>query len=218
MKIKICGIKYGDNLKEIVKLNPDFLGFNFYPDSPRYMGDTLTPEDLAIISPYTKNVGVFVNSDEYSILEIHRQYALDYCQLHGNEKPVFCKHLNALGVKVIKAFGITADFNFNILTEYTPWCDYFLFDTASAKFGGTGVCFDWKILTKYEFNHPFFLSGGIGPDDAEKIRNLFFGSMIGVDINSRFELSPGKKDIIVLRRFINCIRNESRQEETDISC
>ncbi len=218
MKIKICGIKSGNNLKEIVKLKPDFLGFNFYSGSPRYIGDSLTPEEISFISSFAKSVGIFVNHDEYSILEIQRKFALDYCQLHGNEKPDFCKHLRGLGVKIIKAFGITADFNFHMLIEYLPWCDYFLFDTPSTKFGGTGIRFDWKILNKYELGHPFFLSGGIGPEDAKKIQNLVLESLIGVDVNSKFEISPGKKDIIALQQFINSIRNETGNKERNISC
>jgi len=209
MKIKVCGIKFKDNLQEIIKLKPDFLGFNFYPVSPRYIENNLGPGDLAIIPRSIKKTGIFVNQDEYEISGIKWKYGLDYAQLHGNETPEVCRELSVTGIKVIKAFGISKMFDFNILTKYLPWCDYFLFDTPSARFGGTGFRFDWNILQKYDLGHPFILSGGISPDDAGKLRGLSFISLAGVDINSRFETEPGKKDISLVKNFINAIRNKN---------
>ncbi len=208
MKIKICGIKYRDNLQEIIRLKPDFLGFNFYPISPRFVDNNLTPGDLAVIPRSIRKVGIFVNQDEYEVSGIKWKYGLDYVQLHGNESTEMCRELNSTGIKVIKSFGISEEFDFNKLTRYIPCCDYFIFDTPSSRFGGTGFRFNWDLLNKYDLGHPFLLSGGIGPEDAERIRNLSFLSLAGVDINSRFESEPGRKDIQVLKNFINAIRRK----------
>jgi phosphoribosylanthranilate isomerase len=208
MLIKICGIKYRDNLQEIIKLKPDFLGFNFYPVSPRFIDKNLTPGDLAVIPRSIRKAGIFVNQDEYEVSGIKWKYGLDYVQLHGNESPEMCRELNSTGIKVIKSFGISENFDFNKLTEYLPCCDYFIFDTPSARFGGTGFSFNWYLLDKYDLGHPFLLSGGIGPQDAERIRNLSFLSLAGIDINSRFETEPGRKDIQSLKIFINAIRRK----------
>jgi len=208
MLIKICGVKYKDNLQEIIRLKPDFLGFNFYPVSPRFVDNNLTPGDLAVIPRSIRKVGIFVNQDEYEVSGINWKYGLDYVQLHGNESPEMCRELNTTGIKVIKSFGISENFNFNKLTEYIPCCDYFIFDTPSARFGGSGYRFNWNILKNYDLGHPFLLSGGISPDDAEGIRNLSFLSLAGIDINSRFETEPGRKDIQLLKNFINAIRRK----------
>ena len=130
-------------------------------------------------------------------------------QLHGNESPEMCRELNASGIKVIKSFGISESFNFEVLNRYLPSCEFFLFDTPSAGFGGSGFRFNWEILKKYDLGHPFLLSGGISPEDAGRIRELSFLSFTGVDINSRFETEPGLKDIQLLKNFITIIRRKN---------
>ncbi len=206
MKIKICGIKYRENLQELVKLKPDFLGFNFYPVSPRYIGNYLSPADLAVIPKRIKKTGVFVNQDEYEIAGIQWKYGLDYLQLHGSESPDLCRELKSSGVKIIKAFRIDDEFNFNDLSVYIPYCDYFLFDAPTEKYGGSGRKFEWNLLRKYDLGHPFFLSGGIGPEDSASINGLSVVSLSGVDINSRFEISAGLKDTEIVKLFMKSVR------------
>ena len=209
MQIKICGIKYKKNLQEVIKLYPELIGFNFFPSSPRYIGNNLSPADVAAIPISIRKAGIFVNQHEYEVSGIKREYNLDYVQLHGNESAETCRRLSSEGINIIKAFGIDIKFNFNILKDYQPYCDYFLFDTSSVNFGGSGIRFDWSVLTNYDLRHPFFLSGGIGPDDAERIRDLSFPDMGGVDINSKFELEPGLKDTELLKKFMILIRNSN---------
>ena len=207
MKIKICGIKYKENLGKIIPLKPDFLGFNFYPVSQRFIGENLSPGELALIPRSIKKAGVFVNQDEYEVSGIKWKYGLDYVQLHGNESPEMCKSLNKSGLKLIKAFSIDKNFRFDSLMPYIPWCDYFLFDTPTPKFGGSGKKFEWKLLENYNIGHPFFLSGGIKPEDAGKIKDLAFSSLSGIDINSGFESEPGIKDIDKIRSFLGEMSN-----------
>ena len=207
MKIKICGIKQKENLQEIIKLKPDFIGFNFYPVSPRFIDNCLSPVDLAVIPRNIKKTGVFVNQDEYEISGIQWKYGLDYVQLHGDETPEVCKGLQSSGVRVIKAFRVDENFEFKELSYYIPFCDFFLFDALTEKFGGSGHKFDWGLLHKYDLGHPFFLSGGIAPEDAPGIRELSFSALAGVDINSRFEIQPGVKNILKLSEFMNSVRS-----------
>lgn len=206
MKVKICGIRNRENLIEIQELNPDFMGFIFYPFSPRYMRDKLSPVDLQEIPETIKKTGVFVNMNVSEIENIVSSYNLDYAQLHGNESAEICKQLSSSGLNIIKAFRLDQGFNFDILTEYIPYCKYFLFDTFTPEYGGSGKKFNWNILKKYESEHPFLLSGGIGASDAEKILSFSHPSFIGVDLNSRFELSTGIKDVDKLKMFMKSVR------------
>lgn len=206
MKIKICGVSEKQNLEELIKLKPNLLGFIFYPASPRYMAEKLSPEDLLIIPRSIKRVGVFVNADIYNIDGIYWKYNLDFVQLHGNESPAFCKNLNASGINIIKAFRVNDDFKFDGLMDYMPYCKYFLFDNDSVYYGGSGEKFSWKILENYKAGHPFFLSGGIGPYDAENLLELSHASFEGADLNSRFEISAGIKNIEELDKFLKKLR------------
>lgn len=206
MKIKICGIKYKENLKDIIKLNPDFIGFNFYPLSARYIDTSLSPADLDVIPGKIKKTGIFVNQDEHEVSEISGKYRLDYVQLHGNESADICKSLNSTGLKLIKAFGINKDFNFETLKAYIPWCEFILFDTPTVKYGGSGQKFDWRLLEEYKSAHPFFLSGGIKPEDAHRLMDLSIPALAGFDINSGFESEPGYKDIGLLTEFFKFIK------------
>ncbi|MCF8378109.1 MAG: phosphoribosylanthranilate isomerase [Bacteroidales bacterium] len=206
MKIKICGIANSDNLKEIIKLKPDFLGFIFYPPSPRYVKNKLVPADLQCIPELVKKTGVFVDSSVNEVEEIVSSYQLNYIQLHGNESVEYCSELASGGYKILKAFRIHQDFNFEIIKEYIPFCEYFLFDTLTRDYGGSGKKFNWEILKSYKFSHPFLLSGGIGLEDTSEIQTFNHPSFAGIDLNSRFELKPGIKDVNKLDKFIQSVR------------
>ena len=206
MKIKICGLTKRENIEELVQLNPDYLGFIFYPGSPRFINGKLTPADMESIAGNIPRVGVFVNASFDEISGSFRRYNLDYVQLHGSESPEFCKQLDDSGIEVIKAFSLDDAFDFNRLMEYVPFTRFFLFDTQTELPGGSGRKFNWKILENYPLAHPFLLSGGIGPDDAAEVLSLQHPALWGVDLNSRFEISPGIKDIAKLKDFIQTIR------------
>ena len=208
MKIKICGLTDTNNISDIMDLNPDYIGFIFYPASPRYMEDKLFPEDLSPLSPGTKKTGVFVDSDFHEVSGKYGKYNLDVVQLHGEESPELCKQLNASGIEIIKAFRINDEFDFHTITGYMPYCRYFLFDTYTRLKGGSGKKFNWKVINSYDLGHPFFLSGGISPLDADEITGITNPSLKGVDLNSRFEDSPGIKNIAKLKKFIEELRGQ----------
>lgn len=203
MIIKICGITNKSNLLEIISLKPEMMGFIFYPVSARYMADKLHPDDLVEIPKKIKRVGVFVNADEYEINGIFWKYNLDMVQLHGDESPSLCRQLSSMNIPVIKAFQINEYFDFNDVEGYLKYCRYFLFDTKTEAYGGSGSKFNWEILNKYKLGHPFILSGGIAAGDEDKIISINNPALIGVDVNSRFESSAGIKNVPLLKTFIN---------------
>lgn len=202
MKIKVCGMKYPDNINELATLPIDMIGLIFYPKSPRFV-DSLSCQSL----PNIKKVGVFVNANQNDIIDIAFRYGLDYIQLHGNESPEVCRALRSVGI-VIKAFSISVSADFEQTKEYDSVCDYFLFDTKTPYYGGSGQKFDWNILDSYKGNVPFLLSGGISPNDARSITSISHPQFEGIDLNSRFEVEPGRKNVELLRKFITEIRNE----------
>ena len=206
MNIKVCGITQFKQLQQLDALNIDFAGLIFYKDSPRYMGDKITGKQVKDADFDIKKVGVFVNPGYSELLDAIDEYGLDIVQLHGNETPEMCEELSA-EVEVIKAFRIAGDESINIdemVMPYDAACDFYLFDTAGLKesFGGTGQQFDWNILKKAKIEKPFFLSGGIGPDDAQKVKAFNHPDFFAVDVNSKFELSPGLKDMAAILKFL----------------
>ncbi len=205
-KIKVCGMKYTDNIRQLAALLPDFMGFIFYAKSPRYMADTLAPETLKKLPKAIKKVGVFVNETTEKMIELAQLYALDYLQLHGDESVVQCQELQTEGFKIIKAFQMDKVFDFEIMEGYKPYCDLFLFDTKTKKYGGSGNSFDWNILKKYDNEKPFLLSGGISEENIEAIGKLDKYNMHAIDINSGVEVSPGLKDIEKVRRIMHLRR------------
>ncbi len=212
IKIKICGMLEKENIRQVAELNPDMLGFIFYPSSPRYAGNT----DPAILNDIPQGIiktGVFVNSSFDQITGTVSKYSLDMVQLHGKETPEFCLRIKETGIPVIKAFGPADDFDFNECSKYISSTDYFLFDTLVSGYGGSGRKFDWKVLDQYTFQHPFILSGGIGPGDTESIALIKNSELRGVDINSRFEIKPGEKDVTLLRDFISELRHKANHYE-----
>jgi phosphoribosylanthranilate isomerase len=208
IRVKVCGMNDPDNVKEIAELKPDIMGFIFFGGSPRYVGDE--PEMLLFnsVPPDIKKTGVFYNEDNHKILELSIRTGLDMIQLHGDESSVACLQLKSSGLSVIKAFNIDGDFDFESLGQYIPACDYFLFDTKSEKPGGNGKKFAWEKLNEYYLDKPFFLSGGISPDDAAEIKSICNRGLYAVDLNSRFETSPGIKDAVSVKAFINELKND----------
>ena len=206
MKIKVCGLKFKSNILSLSKLEPDYMGFVFWEKSKRHVEGT-TP---SLSQTKIKKTGVFVNADFEKIKEKAIVHKLVAIQLHGQESPEFCKKIRNLGVEIIKAFSIDEDFNFDILEKYDLCSDYFLFDTKGKSPGGNGVSFDWEILKNYKYEKKFFLSGGIGfesIDAIKKIKNLHL-PLFCIDINSRFELNPGKKNIELIKSFKKKLENE----------
>lgn len=206
LKLKICGMKFPDNIKEIASLNPDFLGFIFFENSKRNFDIDSIPEiDINI-----KKVGVFVDATIEFIVEKIKKFQLSYIQLHGNEDESFCLDIkryfkeNQLDVKIIKVFSIDDNFDFTEMNKF-EMVDYFLFDTAGVLRGGNGVKFNWEILNKYSSNKYFFLSGGIGIDDVNEIKKIMnsdlCSKLFAIDVNSKFEIEPGLKNKIVLQEF-----------------
>lgn len=198
------------NIDQVVSLQPDYLGLIFFENSPRYVQEEI--QDLG--SP-VKKTGVFVNASEAFIRAKVVQYRLSAVQLHGDESPDFCRHLkqqlsNTAGKQqIIKVFSVKEEFDFDRLKAYEPVVDFFLFDTKGKERGGTGVRFNWEALKEYPSAIPFFLSGGIGPGQVQEIKELYryfketkrSHLFYGIDVNSRFEISPGIKDTARLRIF-----------------
>ena len=200
MKLKVCGMKYQDNIKEVAALQPDYLGFIFYDKSARHF-DTVIPN----IPESIKKVGVFVDADLYDVIEKIKTHNLQAVQLHGTETPEYCKDLKSQNVEVIKVFSIKDQFNFDDLKPYELACDYYLFDTKGKLPGGNGYTFDWNILKNYPSTKPYFLSGGIGLDEIENIKSFIKSDVskycFSIDVNSQFEIEPGLKNIEILKEF-----------------
>ncbi|PCJ87571.1 MAG: N-(5'-phosphoribosyl)anthranilate isomerase [Flavobacteriales bacterium] len=207
MKIKVCGLRDAENIRQIAELQPDYMGFIFYEKSPRFWGDLL-PFDQRLEG--IKKVGVFVNSTIENIEQKADGFDLDYIQLHGNETAEFCQRLQGKGFKIIKAFQISNDFDFSILKDYKPYCDFFLFDTKTNNYGGSGKQFDWKILENYDNEMPYFLSGGIGLEETEKIKGLKELTIHAIDVNSKFEIEPGLKEVDKLKQLFSKLSDEIR--------
>lgn len=193
-------MKYTDNINEVALMQPDYLGFIFYEKSARYF-ETVIPK----ISKSIKKVGVFVDADIEEVIKNIKKHNLQVVQLHGHETLEYCKKLKSQDIEIIKVFSIKDQFNFNDLKPFERVCDYFLFDTKGKLPGGNGYTFDWSILNNYTLTKPFFLSGGIGLAEINKIK-MFQKSKsskycYAIDINSQFEIEPGIKDIEKLKTF-----------------
>ena len=191
-----------ENIREVEALGIDLMGFIFWPKSSRYV--SIRPDYLP---QKAKKVGVFVNESAETIRQITKDYALDFIQLHGSESPDFIRRLRSVcSPATIKAFNIATAIDLEATKPYEDTADYFLFDTKAQLPGGSGQQFDWSVLDAYNGDTPFLLSGGIGPDDAERIKVFHHPKCIGIDLNSRFEIAPGLKDINKLKEFIKEIR------------
>jgi phosphoribosylanthranilate isomerase len=204
MVVKVCGIKTKENIELISRLNVQMIGLNFYPPSVRFIESTVTSEQFDKLPKEIKRVGVFVNESLEVIEDLASKFSLDYIQLHGEENVDFCKSV-AAKYKIIKVFRVDEQTDFKNISEYS-FADYYLFDTATKHFGGSGEKFDWSRLDNYQGETPFLLSGGIGPEDVEAISSLTHNQYKGIDINSKFESSPGIKDNELLITFMEKIR------------
>ena len=200
-KLKICGMKYAANIAAVAELAPAYMGFIFYPKSPRFMNE-VSAELIKYVPASIKTTGVFVDED----MDVVKAYILKHqfkaVQLHGKESVAYCKEIKSMMVEVIKAFGVNEYFDFDQLGAYEEVVDYFLFDTQTAAHGGSGKVFDWKLLTQYTLDKPYFLSGGITVDHADSIQEINDKRLYAVDINSKFEIEPGLKDVEKIRSFI----------------
>ncbi|MFV0606223.1 MAG: phosphoribosylanthranilate isomerase [Niabella sp.] len=206
LKIKVCGMTQLQQVHQLIAMQVDYAGFIFYDKSPRYVVGKMLPEDFNNIPIDIKKVGVFVNETVKNILSIVHTYGLNYVQLHGDETSDFCKEL-AAEVPIIKAFRVSD--KEDILKITKPYMDsaaYFLFDTKAAAYGGTGKKFNWKVFENVQIGKPWFLSGGIGPEDSflvnEFIKNGNAKELLALDLNSKFETEPGAKDMNLLSDFV----------------
>lgn len=216
MKIKVCGMRDTENISSLIGLKPDFIGFIFYHKSKRFVADF----PLIEFPESIKKVGVFVNEEINEVVKKVKDYQLDCIQLHGNETVDYCNSLrhslryiersrsdvsksHQLGI--IKAFSVDDSFDFTKTEDYQSCCDYFLFDTKGKDYGGSGLKFNWKILQNYKGITPYFLSGGIGLEDIEQLLSFLqrkeSDRCYAIDVNSRFEDSPGLKNIEKLKNF-----------------
>jgi len=217
LTIKVCGMREADNIRAVEQLGVDWLGFIFWPKSSRHVS-----AKPAYLPTVCKRAGVFVDEDIRTVRQVADDYALDVIQLHGQETPDYVSTLASLlhrregrggAVSIVKAITIPnaplSVCHDVIATSkaYEGLADYFLFDTKCKTVGGSGEHFDWTVLGAYDGHTPFLLSGGIGPDDAERILAFRHPRCVGIDLNSRFELSPGLKDVHQLREFIKKIRS-----------
>jgi phosphoribosylanthranilate isomerase len=198
-KLKICGMKLPANIAEVVALQPDYTGFIFYPGSKRFIGE-LDPSLIKNIPSTIKTTGVFVNEKLETVKNAIVTYNLKAVQLHGQESIAYCGALKGYA-EVIKAFGIDENFDFTTLDEYQAYTDYFLFDTQTPDHGGSGKTFSWQLLENYKNGKPYFLSGGIGVDQLAELEMIKDERLYAIDVNSKFELSPGLKDTVLLSTF-----------------
>jgi|SRR6185312_2257922 len=211
MKIKVCGNRQLDQLKELENIGIDYAGLIFYPQSPRYVLKKITGKEVRDLNLSIPKVGVFVNASEEEIILQVEDFGLDMVQLHGDETASFCSRISNR-IKVIKAFRIL-DVEANIdwlVKEYEEVCDYYLFDKANAGlYGGTGEKFNWNLLENSMIGKPFFLSGGISSEDAEALKTFHHPFFYGVDVNSRFEIEPGIKDMTLIKEFVRQLKNKN---------
>jgi len=230
MNLKVCGMNH--NLEEVAQLQPDYLGFIFWEPSSRYFSGEIPKLPSSI-----KKVGVFVDASLEEVIQKVEEYQLNAVQLHGKETAVYCKELkesflsfraqsrnqgnfnqkevsttlDLTTLEIIKVFSIKDDFDFDVLKDYEEVCDYFLFDTKGKLPGGNGYTFDWDVLKKYPSNKPYFLSGGIGLDSEEKLKEFLNSpaskNCFAIDVNSKFETAPGLKNIEDLKIFIESLES-----------
>lgn len=205
MKVKICGMRDADNISKIASLKPDYMGFIFYKPSPRNCIG-IDPVIIASLPNEIQPVMVSVDMTEAEVLDIAGRYGFRTVQLHGKESPDMCSHLRDSGLKVIKAMGVHTTESIAKLRAYEGAIDISLLDTPTPAKGGSGKKFDWGMLDAYDMNESFILSGGIGCDDAEAILALRHPKFIGIDLNSRFESSPGIKNAHLLNHFLTQIK------------
>lgn len=206
-KIKICGLRDPENIRGVLALQPDYIGFICYPASKRFVGSSLDAGWVAQLEG-TNKTGVFVDADEQQVMTHVKRYGFHTIQLHGNEDAAYCTRLHATGITVIKAFGIDEQFDWARLGEYEDAVAYYLFDTRSQQHGGTGIRFDWRLLAGYTSEKPFFLSGGLDAENIHEALKIGDSRLYALDLNSKFETAPGIKDIELLKQTLQTINDE----------
>lgn len=195
MKLKVCGMRDSQNIRELLLLNPDYMGFIFYEKSPRNVGEVLDDVLLKSFPESVQKVGVFVNASLDFVKEKVARYGLQLVQLHGDESPAYVADLFAVGIRVMKVFSVGDEFDLKQLGQYNPFVEYFLFDTKGKARGGNGEVFNWELLKGYDQKIPFFLSGGIDLENVDELEKLETMNIHAIDVNSKFELEPGLKSI-----------------------
>jgi phosphoribosylanthranilate isomerase len=203
LKIKICGMRVSSNIQALALLPIHYMGFIFYPKSKRYAANTLQVSDIAKLPPSICPVAVFVNESAADMQRICSLHGIKHIQLHGNESIDTCQELNDLGYTLVKVFSVDTQFDFDCLKPFQTYCSFFLFDTKTPEYGGSGMQFDWNILKNYTLPTPYFLSGGIGVKDIDNIIRLNLPNLFALDINSKVEIEPGLKDIETIKEIIN---------------
>ena len=214
MKLKVCGMRDCEQLEALENTGVDFAGLIFYEGSKRFIGEGLKNKETEIRDLKIEKVGVFVNADIETIKGRIKEYGLNHVQLHGDENAAFCKQVKNF-TSVIKAIRVTPGMNIEEeLKKYEDACDYFLFDTHSSStgggqrgaYGGTGKQFDWNVLGSANIQKPFFLSGGIGLEDIDKIKFFNHPMLFAIDVNSRLEIEPGVKDLGKVKALANALK------------
>lgn len=206
VRIKICGMRDKENIHQILEFEPDYLGFIFYEKSSRYVSETQMKEIIKLNFGETERVGVFVNETTDKILNYADKGFFDIVQLHGDESVDMVRELKSEGLEVIKVFSVGDDFDAKILIKYSD-ADYFLFDTKGKLPGGNGVKFNWDVLEKSKIKKPFFLSGGLGVEDMDMVKNFNSKNLYSLDFNSKLEDEPGLKNVRKVKKLIeNYIR------------
>ncbi len=201
MIIKVCGMREAENIKDVDNIDAvNWMGFIFFPKSKRHV------ESLPSYMPRnSKRVGVFVNAEKDDILTKCHEYSFDIIQLHGNEDADYCqslRHLLDKSIKIIKMIQVSDNTDIRSVSMYEDVVDYFLFETKCQSYGGSGTQFDWNILEQYEGSRPFLITGGITPDDAEKVKAFHHPMFAGIDLNSKFETSPAFKNVEAIKAFV----------------
>lgn len=206
MKLKVCGLKHKSNLYATVEAGVDYVGMIFYEKSPRYVVDSLYPEEIWFLPDEVEKVGVFVNADFEEITKNARLYQLDLIQLHGQESPELCAQLQEAGYVVVKAFGVGENFDFSEMEPYRTVADFFLFDTKTPAHGGSGLAFDWNVLKQYPYDVPVFVGGGVSLENVKDLLDFDFPFLYAVDMNSKLELEPGLKVIGKVEEAVRLVK------------
>ncbi|WP_245747520.1 phosphoribosylanthranilate isomerase [Parapedobacter koreensis] len=200
-------MKFPENIGAVLALQPDYIGFIFHAASKRFAG-ALDATWVAGLQSRAKKTGVFVNADLDQVRAAIGQYHFEAVQLHGDESAEYCAGLHDLDVEIIKAFGIGEGFDWAVLNDYEAVADYYLFDTKSTGYGGTGTRFDWRLLDGYRSDKPFFLSGGLSAENIQDALHLGDDRLYALDLNSKFEIEPGVKNIELLKRTLQTMNDE----------
>jgi phosphoribosylanthranilate isomerase len=210
MKVKVCGMTSFEQLQQLEDLGIDFAGLIFYEKSARFAGEKLACFKSQISNLKLKKVGVFVNANLSAIKKAVEDFGLNYVQLHGDESSEFCKEAQQF-IPVIKVIRIGTDTNLDEqLQQFENACTYFLFDTDSKQYGGTGKQFNWEVLQSAAINKLFFLSGGIGLENIEQLKSFQHSNFFAADVNSRFETKPGTKDMPKVKQFLSKMKAEEK--------